>query len=75
MGLAKNFFSQTRKPEGFLGKMMLGTMNSGHAKLADWGFTHLPEITPESAVDLGCTGKEIRTDRGLEEYVLKGDSL
>ena len=56
MGLAKNFFSQTRKPEGFLGKMMLGTMNSGHAKLADWGFTHLPEMIPERAVDLGCGG-------------------
>ena len=56
MSLAKNFFSQTRKPEGFLGKMMLGTMNSGHAKLADWGFDHLPEMTPESAVDLGCGG-------------------
>ena len=56
MGLAKNFFSQTRKPEGFLGKMMLGTMNSGHAKLADWGFTHLPEMAPESTVDLGCGG-------------------
>ena len=56
MGLAKNFFSQTRKPEGFLGKMMLGTMNSGHAKLADWGFTHLPGMSPESAVDLGCGG-------------------
>ena len=56
MSLAKNFFSQTRKPEGFLGKMMLGTMNSGHAKLADWGFTHLPDMTPESAVDLGCGG-------------------
>ena len=56
MGLAKNFFSQTRKPEGFLGKMMLGTMNSGHAKLADWGFDHLPEMSPESAVDLGCGG-------------------
>ena len=56
MSLANNFFSQTRKPEGFLGKMMLGTMNSGHAKLADWGFDHLPEMTPESAVDLGCGG-------------------
>ena len=56
MSLAKNFFSQTRKPEGFLGKRMLGTMNSGHAKLADWGFDHLPEMTPESAVDLGCGG-------------------
>ena len=56
MSLVKNFFSQTRKPEGFLGKMMLGTMNPGHAKLADWGFTHLPAIAPESAVDLGCGG-------------------
>ena len=56
MGIAKDFFSQTKKPEGFLGKMMLGTMNSGHAKLADWGFTHLPAMTPKSAVDLGCGG-------------------
>ena len=37
MVFMKNFFSQTRKPEGLLGKFMLGTMNSGHAKLADWG--------------------------------------
>ncbi|MBQ8075895.1 MAG: class I SAM-dependent methyltransferase [Oscillospiraceae bacterium] len=56
MNLAKKFFSQTRKPEGFLGKMMLGTMNSGHAKLADWGFTHLPPITPERVADFGCGG-------------------
>ena len=56
MGLFKDFVSQTRKPEGFLGKMMLNGMNSGHAKLADWGFTHLPAITPTKAVDLGCGG-------------------
>ena len=30
MGLFKNYVSQTRKPEGFLGKMMLGGMNCGH---------------------------------------------
>ena len=29
MGLMKNFFQQTRKPEGFLGKMMVGGMNGG----------------------------------------------
>ena len=56
MGLFKNYVSQTRKPEGFLGKMMLGGMNSGHAKLADWGFTHLPAINPDRALDLGCGG-------------------
>ena len=50
----KNFFSQTRKPEGFLGKIMLSTMNSGHAKLADWGMSHLPGISPGYIVDLGC---------------------
>ncbi len=56
MGLFKDYISQTRKPEGFLGKMMLSGMNSGHARLADWGFTHLPAISPERAVDLGCGG-------------------
>lgn len=30
MGLFKNFVSQTRKPEGNLGRMMLNGMNSGH---------------------------------------------
>ena len=35
---------------------MLSGMNSGHAKLADWGFTYLPAITPSNAVDLGCGG-------------------
>ena len=56
MGLFKRFVSQTRKPEGFLGKVMLGGMNSGHAQLADWGLMHLPDITVEKAVDLGCGG-------------------
>lgn len=41
MGLFKDFVSQTRKPEGFLGKVMLGGIDSGHAKLADWG-VYLP---------------------------------
>ena len=56
MGLFRDYVSQTRKPEGLLGKMMLSGMNSGHAKLAEWGFTHLPAITPSKAVDLGCGG-------------------
>ena len=56
MGLMKSFFSQTRKPEGLLGKMMLNGMNPGHAKLADWGFTYLPKLTPERIIDIGCGG-------------------
>lgn len=54
MGLFQKFVSQTRKPDGLLGKMMLNSMNSGHAKMANWGFSHLPNLSPENAVDLGC---------------------
>lgn len=56
MGLFKNYVNQTRKPEGKLGKMMLNGMNSGHAKMADWGLSHLKNIVPERLVDLGCGG-------------------
>ena len=56
MALLRQFFNQTRKPEGFLGKLMLSGMNSGHAKLADWGLTHLPKLSVSEAVDLGCGG-------------------
>ena len=52
----KKFVNQTRKPEGFLGKMMVSGMNSGHAKLADWGMTHLKGITAENIAELGCGG-------------------
>ena len=56
MGLFKKYVNQTRKPEGTLGKMMLAGMNSGHAKLADWGMSYLPDITPKQIADLGCGG-------------------
>ena len=56
MGLYKNFINQTRKPEGFLGKMMVSGMNGGHAKLSDWGMTHLKEIDPLHIAELGCGG-------------------
>ena len=56
MGLFKDYVSQTRKPEGFLGKLMLKGMNSGHARMADWGLSHLQRVGPEGIVDLGCGG-------------------
>ncbi len=56
MELFKNYVSQTRKPEGVLGKMMLNGMNSGHAKMADWGISHLKNIAPQQIAELGCGG-------------------
>ena len=52
MGLFKRYVSQTRKPEGFLGRMMVNGMNGGHAKLADWGLSHLTAIAPMDIVEL-----------------------
>ena len=56
MGLFKKYINQTRKPEGFLGKMMIKGMNSGHAKLADWGLSYLHLVNPLEVIDLGCGG-------------------
>ena len=56
MGLFRKYINQTRKPEGFLGKMMVNGMNGGHAHLADWGMSHLPEIKPDRIAELGCGG-------------------
>ena len=56
MGLFKNYVNQTRKAEGLLGRMMIKGMNSGHAKMADWGLDHLKIVMPEEIVDIGCGG-------------------
>lgn len=56
MGLYKRFVSQTRKPEGMMGKMMLKGMNSGHAKVADWGMRHLYKKDAEAILEIGCGG-------------------
>lgn len=56
MGLLNSFFNQTRKPEGFLGKLMVGGMNSGHAAVADWGMAFLPDLQPQTVLDIGCGG-------------------
>jgi ubiquinone/menaquinone biosynthesis C-methylase UbiE len=56
MGLYKNFVSQTRKPEGVLGKMMVNGMNGGHAAMADWGMSHLQVEYPTYLLEIGCGG-------------------
>ena len=36
-----SFFQNTCKPSGLGGRLMVKMMNSGHAKLADWGFSQI----------------------------------
>ena len=56
MGIIKKVFNQVGKPEGFLGNMMVRGMNRGHAKVSDWGMTHLPKGEPGKILEIGCGG-------------------
>ncbi len=56
MNISKAFFNQTRKPEGFLGRIMLKRMNPRHAALSDWGIAQLPAFAAEAIAELGCGG-------------------
>ncbi len=57
MGLLKSFFSQTKKPEGFLGRIMVNGMNgSGHASLAEWGFGFIGREKVACSLDCGFVG-------------------
>ena len=50
------FFENTRKPHGFGGKIMVKMMNSGHSKLAKWGFTKIYAKSNAKVLDIGCGG-------------------
>ena len=55
MGLLSKIFSNTRKPEGFFGRMMVNGMNGGgHARLAEWGLSHLTLTADANILDVGC---------------------
>jgi ubiquinone/menaquinone biosynthesis C-methylase UbiE len=57
MGLLSKIFSNTRKPEGFFGRMMVNGMNGGgHARLAEWGLSFVKIAEDADVLDVGCGG-------------------
>ena len=57
MGLLSKIFSNTRKPEGFFGRMMVNGMNGGgHAKLAEWGLSEVSIAESAHILNVGCGG-------------------
>ena len=57
MGLLSKFFSNARKPEGFLGKIMVNGMNGGgHAAMANWALESVEIAADEQILDIGCGG-------------------
>ena len=68
MSLLNKFFNQTRKPQGFLGKIMLSGMNGGgHAVLANFGMDKLQKENIGQIVELGCGGGR-NIDALLKKY-------
>jgi ubiquinone/menaquinone biosynthesis C-methylase UbiE len=57
MGLLSKIFSNTRKPEGFFGKMMVNGMNGGgHAAMANWALPSVQIKEDSHVLDIGCGG-------------------
>ena len=57
MGLLSKIFSNTRKPEGFWGRMMVAGMNGGsHAAMATWGLDLANVPAEGEIIDIGCGG-------------------
>ena len=56
MGLIKKYFANMGKPEGKLGKIIVSGMNSGHASLAEWGFSNWSIDMQGDVLDIGCGG-------------------
>ena len=57
MGLLSKFFSNARKPEGFLGKIMVNGMNGGgHAAMANWALASVTIGRDDQILDIGCGG-------------------
>ncbi len=57
MGLLSKIFSNTRKPEGFWGRLMVAGMNGGsHAAMASWGLDFGGVPADGEILDIGCGG-------------------
>ena len=55
-GFINKFFQNAGKPEGFLGRMILRGMNTGHAPLSRWARSCLVWQPEWNTLDIGCGG-------------------
>lgn len=54
--MGKSFFQNTCNPTGLGGKLMVTMMNSGHATMSKWGFSHIDVKDDTHMLDIGCGG-------------------
>jgi len=48
--------SQPQKPTGWLGRVVLRSMNSRHSKVTDWGLSQISIQEHDTILDVGCGG-------------------
>ena len=54
--MINKLLQNARKPVGFIGKLLVGSMNGGHAKVSEWGMNFLAPEKDWCALDIGCGG-------------------
>ena len=64
------FLKNAGKPEGFLGSLMIKTMNIGHTKMTVWALEKLKIKTDDKVLDVGCGGG--KTINFLSQVAPKG---
>ena len=70
MSAVNKLLAQCGKPKGWIGKLLLWRMNSGHSRLTDWGLEHLSIGKHDTILDVGCGGG--RTIRKLAAKASQG---
>lgn len=56
MRILKTVFSQCGRPNGFLGRMVLRSMNLFHAPVTNWGLGYVDFKAGMKMLDIGCGG-------------------
>jgi ubiquinone/menaquinone biosynthesis C-methylase UbiE len=56
VSLGQALLRQCSKPNGWLGQLNLWSMNRRHAKVTEWGLTHVSIRSRDTILDIGCGG-------------------
>ena len=56
MSIGSALLNQCRKPSGWVGRLTLRNMNRRHARVTEWGLTHVSIGKDDTILDIGCGG-------------------
>jgi len=67
---AEKSTTQCQRPTGWMGRLVIRSMNRRHSKLTDWGLGHLSVRETDTILDVGCGGG--RTIAKLADLARRG---